>query len=372
MIRILHLADLHLDTPFSGLPSDISSILRQDLKGAFKSAISMAKNNGVKIALLAGDLFDNEYTKSSTAQFLIKTMRDAPDIKFFIAPGNHDCAVSTSIYELYSFPENVHIFKSDSIECIEYDDLNVCIYGIGAILPHCDSRVLKGFSVQNTDRINIMVLHGMTSDSSGNTPYYPITAEDITKSGLDYLALGHIHSFSGIKKLGDTFYAYPGCTFGRGFDELSKKGVIEGYIGKGIADLSFVPVAKRSFEIRDIVLNNEYDYEDIAKKISESIEDVRNGNMIRIRLKGTVRSNFIINTAVLSEMIDGPLYLEIEDKTKVQEDIYELAKENTLKGLFVKRILEQMKNETDEEKLMLIDRALRYGLAALANEEVSF
>lgn len=370
MIRILHLADLHLDTPFSGLPEKVSAVLREDLKSAFSSAVELAKNDGVKIALLAGDLFDNEYTKPSTAKFLIDIMAYAPKITFFIAPGNHDCAMTTSIYELNTFPENVHIFKKDKIECVELPELNACVYGIGAVSPHSEERVLQSFRVADSSKINIMVMHGMTSDSKGNTPYYPVTATDIENSGLDYLALGHIHGFSGIKKAGETYYAYPGCTFGRGFDELNEKGVIEGYVGKGQVHLDFLPVSKRSFIIAEADLNGVADYQGALAIIKEALAGISSGNVVRLILKGAVRSDFIINLTVLKESLDGMFYLELEDKTTVMQDVQELRQERTLKGLFTGRILDKMESEADPEQRALLDKALRYGLAALNNEEI--
>ena len=150
MLRILHLADLHLDTPFSGLPINVAEILRQDLLDTFLKAIEFSKTNDVKIVLLAGDIIDNGFTKPSTADFLVKTLADAPDIKFFISPGNHDCSLSTSVYMNYSFSNNVHIFKSDKIEDIELPEYNACVYGVGAVSPHSTERVLRDFKVDDT------------------------------------------------------------------------------------------------------------------------------------------------------------------------------------------------------------------------------
>ena len=53
--------------------------------------------------------------------------------------------------------------------------------------------------------------------------YGPISPGDIAASRLDYLALGHIHQASGLQREGSTYWAYPGCPEGRGFDELREK-----------------------------------------------------------------------------------------------------------------------------------------------------
>ena len=80
-----------------------------------------------------------------------------------------------------------------------------------------------GFAAPRDGRIHLMALHG---DVEGKGRYGPIALEDIAASGLTYLALGHIHACSGLQKAGDTYWAYPGCPEGRGFDELGDKGVL--------------------------------------------------------------------------------------------------------------------------------------------------
>ncbi|UQT50234.1 hypothetical protein M5E87_12260 [Flavonifractor plautii] len=84
----------------------------------------------------------------------------------------------------------------------------------------------------------------------GKGRYGPIALEDIAASGLTYLALGHIHACSGLQKAGDTYWAYPGCPEGRGFDELGDKGVLVVTVDDGGAvSAEFVPLARRRYEI---------------------------------------------------------------------------------------------------------------------------
>ena len=66
-----------------------------------------------------------------------------------------------------------------------------------------------------------MALHGDALNAG--SPYNAVTREQIAASGLCYLALGHIHEKSGLQRAGETFYAWPGCPMGRGFDELGQK-----------------------------------------------------------------------------------------------------------------------------------------------------
>lgn len=78
--------------------------------------------------------------------------------------------------------------------------------------------------------------------------YRAMTLKDVEQSGADYLALGHVHAFGGVQQAGRTFWAYPGCPEGRGFDELGDKGFLTGTVEPGQVKLTFVPFARRRYQ----------------------------------------------------------------------------------------------------------------------------
>ena len=89
-------------------------------------------------------------------------------------------------------------------------------------------------SPREIDGHRIVALGGSAyMDPAATPPKAVIAPEDIEKSGLTYLALGHVHQYSGPRREGGTVYAYPGTPDGRGFDELGEKGVILGRVSDG-------------------------------------------------------------------------------------------------------------------------------------------
>ncbi len=367
MIGILHTADLHIDSPFKGDSS--SSLRQQDLRDTFEAIVALAKANNTKLLLISGDLFDNEFVTSQTIKFLVSVMTNANEIRFFISPGNHDYYSVNSVFALGSFPLNVYIFKKDEIECVEIEELNACIYGFAACSPHSTNRFLKDFCVKDKSKINIMLFHGNLLASNVNDNFYPLSEDEIKSTGLDYLALGHIHSFSGIKSVGDTFYAYPGCPEGRGFDELGAKGVILGFVGKGRHSLSFVPVSKRKYEIFNADITGIKDFFELKNKMCDILSVCDKSVIARVVLTGKISSDFMIDTNVMASYFTDVFSLEIKDLTTYEEDIENYMNENTLRGLFVKKLSEKLQNANEEEKLLL-NKALRFGLLALNGEEV--
>lgn len=102
--------------------------------------------------------------------------------------------------------------------------------------------------------------------------YRPIPLQQIAQSGLDYLALGHVHACSGVQLAGKTAYAYPGCPEGRGFDELGDKGFLAGEVDKGSVKLRFVPFAKRRYEIVTVDVTGREPLEAICEALPQHTE----------------------------------------------------------------------------------------------------
>ena len=231
----------------------------------------------------------------------------------------------------------------------------------------------NSFLKENNKEINIMVIHGEISSSSEGNEYNPITLKDIKESGMDYIALGHRHNFSGILKEGNTFYSYSGCPQGRGFDETGDKGIIYGYVSKGAVELSFIKTCKRNYEEVYVDISNLFGYEEVIKKILDVIkEEDRKNNLYKIILKGEVSEKFHIEEKVLkSKLVRDFYFCKVVDKTSIALDIKELSKGYSVKSIFVKNLLKKLQEaKTDEEK-DIIKMALKIGVSSLSEAEVN-
>jgi DNA repair exonuclease SbcCD nuclease subunit len=222
---------------------------------------------------------------------------------------------------------------------------------------------LQGFTAPETDYVNLMVLHGDV-DSPSDT-YNPISTENIAASGLDYLALGHVHTYSGIKKAGNTYYAYPGCPEGRGFDETGEKGCIIGTVDKGSCDLKFVPLGGRRYEILKVDVTG---CDDIAAAVLAALPDGTERDIYRVILTGECGS--VPDMASVKAAIEDKFYsVTLRDATRIQRDVWQEAYSDTLKGLFLLRLKEKYDAARDENEKQQIMLAVRYGLSALENGE---
>ncbi len=108
-LKILHAADLHLDSPFEGLSAGKAAIRRKEQRELLARLADLAVTEQVDLVLLAGDLLDSANTYYETGEELIRALKGIP-APVFIAPGNHDWYSAKSPYARLRLPENVQVF----------------------------------------------------------------------------------------------------------------------------------------------------------------------------------------------------------------------------------------------------------------------
>lgn len=368
-IKILHCADIHFDTPFKELTKEVANNSREELLEVFKKIIDLAIKENVQVVFIAGDVFDNFTVNKSTLIFIISQLNRIKDKYIFISPGNHDPFYEKSFYNIISWPNHVHIFKG-KMSKKEINELGLVIYGAGFVKKYERETLLKIESV-DCSKINMMILHGDISSKDSKNDYNPINIKDISSSNMGYIALGHIHKFSGILKEGNSSYAYSGCPQGRGFDEDGKKGVILGEVYKGGVNLKFIPINKREYVVRDIDISNCNTYEDIRERLISLFDKKdRLNNLYKITLTGRIKSHLNLNIKVLMEKVKNDYYfIKLLNNTTVAIDLEEISNDYSVRGQFVKLMLEKLK-EADDDEQEIINKALNIGLQCLSEEEV--
>lgn len=368
-IKILQAGDLHFDTPFKDLDKNISEISKEELLEVFSKIINLSIENNVDILLLTGDIFDNLTVNKKTLIFIKNQMERISNIKVFISPGNHDPYNEKSFYKMINWPKNVYIFK-ESMESVLLEELNTVVWGAAFNEYHVRKSMIKNINA-NKNYINIMTIHGDISNSDEGNDYNPITLKDIGESGMDYIAIGHRHNFSGILRENNTYYGYAGCPQGRGFDELEDKGIIIGEVSKGAVDLSFFRTSKRNYYVNEINISNSVSYEEIRTKILSSIkEEDRKNNLYKIILKGEIESYINLKEDLILEKIKDAFYfVKVIDRSEVKLDFDKIAKDYSVKGVYAKKLLKKLEDKNYNKDVLKM--ALKLGMQCLSHEEVN-
>ena len=151
MIKLIHGADLHLDSPFSGLTPEQAAARRQEQRELLDRLARLAREREADLLLLSGDLLDSRRTYRETAQALARSLGSLP-CPVFLAPGNHDFYGPQSLYAALDWPENVHIFTSGSVRRAELPGLDCVVYGRAFLGPREDRSPLEGFRAERSSR----------------------------------------------------------------------------------------------------------------------------------------------------------------------------------------------------------------------------
>ena len=371
MVKILHLADVHLDSPFKNASYTESVKRRDDTRRVFANALGYAEKCGASVVLLSGDLFDSEFYTENTVSFLIDAFKSMPQCRFVISPGNHDPYKYGSPYTEKAFSENVFIFGSEEIRKITFSDIGLNVYGYAFTSDSHVKRPLEGFKADG-DGFNVLCAH--TDVDSPLSTYAPISVSELTHSGLDYAAFGHIHTNREIKKAGDTVYAYAGSLTGRDFSEHGDNGgilvTLDVKNGKKTAlaeRIVFCPWVYKTVTVNLSETSKGSLKPTLVKRLSEETANTEREQIIRLSLTGSV--DYEIDTpSLLSELREFSVK-EIENKTLSSFDYLGLSDDFSLRGEFYRTLRPMLSSENEQER-RLAEAALRLGLNALSRTEL--
>ena len=361
-LRLLHAADLHLDSPFEGLPARKAAVRRGEQRELLARMAELVEQEGLQLVLLSGDLLDSDNTYYETGEELVRSLGRL-GVPVFISPGNHDYYSDSSPYARLSLPENVHVFRRGEIECVYLPELNVRVYG-AAFTDRRSRPLLTGFRAapKTAGQIDLLCLHGEVG--ARESIYNAISEAELAASGVDYAALGHVHKASGLCRAGSVWYSWPGCPEGRGFDETGERFVNIVELEDGRCALRQVDIAKRRYEVLRVNVTGSDPLLAVHTQITdESVRDV-----YRIILTGEVASPPDLNR-LRRNLEEFFFELQLRDETHLQQSVWDRAGEDTLRGLFLTRLRERYDAARSEAERQQIEQAARWGLAAIDNRE---
>ena len=190
MLKFIHAADFHLDSPFGALTTQQAAARRRESRELAFRLANYVNQQGIDLVLLAGDLFDSNSAFRETGEQLAQAFGQMR-ARVFVAPGNHDWYGPGSPWLTVNWPENVTIFRENRLTAVDLPDWNLTIHGAAFTGDQQTSGFLAGFAAPEDGRTHFGLLHGEVDPAEDR--YGPIRREEIAGSGLTYLALGHIH-----------------------------------------------------------------------------------------------------------------------------------------------------------------------------------
>ncbi len=365
-MKIIHCADLHLDSSMSSyLSNEKAKERKAELLLSFEKMVDYAVREMVDAIIIAGDLFDVKNVSATARNTVLRKITDNSDITFFYLRGNHDN--DNFLSSLEEIPANLKLFKDSYTAYRMGHDGNIVISGIE--LNKSNNNTIYALPQMDISDFNIFVLHGQESSALIKDRAENISIKDLRGKGIDYLALGHIHSYSEGRIDDRGIYVYPGCLEGRGFDECGDKGFVLLDIneGKMTFDHTFIPFSNRRLhEIKVDVsecMNSTEVKDNVNKAICNAVVPAK--DLIKIVLVGEQNIGAECDlTYVTKQFEDYFYYFRVKDKTGCRVDYDTFKHDESLKGEFVRTVMKR-NDLSDEDKAMII----RYGIKTLMGEK---
>ncbi|MBN8199005.1 metallophosphoesterase family protein [Bacillus sp. NTK034] len=322
-VTFIHAADLHLDSPMSGLkhlPPSIFKKLQESTFEAFTKIVDLAIFHTVDFIILAGDLFDGEDRSIRAQTRFRKEMERMAEsgIAVYAVHGNHDHMDGRWAH--LPMPENVHIF-SHEVEVAKHiakNGTSVHLYGFSYPKRHVAERMIDQYSRENGADLHIGILHGSFEGSSDHAQYAPFRINDLLEKDFDYWALGHIHKREILISLPPVIY--PGNIQGRNRKETGPKGCYLVELDSSGAKKEFLEAAPVIWENAEIDASKSESYQEIYELCLSLIEEKRQnrmGTIINLTLKNVGLSDHELRSITSGELLESLQEEEAEEESFV-------------------------------------------------------
>ncbi len=229
-LRFVHAADLHLDSPFTGLktatPAHITARLLNATFEAYDRIIDFCLTEKVEALLIAGDIYDGaDRSLRAQLRFVDGLKRlDAAGIRSFICHGNHDPL--NGWQARLDLPPGCHQF-GELVAAVPFDPSDpsrATVLGVSYPKREVKENLTGGFGTTARQGFSIGLLHCNAGGNSEHASYAPRTVSELAQTGIDYWALGHVHNHQILNSQNPTV-VYPGNTQGRHINESGARGV---------------------------------------------------------------------------------------------------------------------------------------------------
>lgn len=359
-MKLLHCGDLHLDSALSAnLDGEKKKRRKSELLAGFVRMAEYAGEHGAEAVLIAGDLFDGRAVTKRTQNMVRETILRFPCLDFLYLKGNHDKENFLENWE--ERPENLKMFGTEWTY-YRYGDVVIA----GAELAGENAAELYDSLILNRNDCNIVLLHGQTEKYRSADRVETIELSALKNKNIDYLALGHIHSYRYEALDARGFYCYCGCMEGRGFDECGEKGFVWLEIEEKKITHTFVPFAVRTVHEVSADISDTKNTTEVEYIIREALQGIAKEDLVKVELTGKVALNAERDLQYLTRRFeDGFFAFRISDREvglAIRPEEYE--NDISLRGEFIRYVMEQ--DYTEEEKRMILE----IGVRALAGEEI--
>lgn len=366
MVRLLHTADFHLGKQFPSLRNKAGEYRNQLLR-TFQKIAELAIAERISLLLIAGDLFDTNHVYGLTIGKVLSafTNLEASGIRVCIIPGTHDAYNEDSLYRSLRFPQNVTVFTPEYSQQT-YEELDVTVYGMVSDSKDWGKSPLLGLSLAQNSKFHVGMAHcSIKRHGVIESDAMILDRDEIASCRLDYLALGHWHSFQDLSQ-GTTVACYCGSPEPIDMGQKGAGNVIMVTMHeKNKVEFQPIRVGTKKCESMAIDVSP---FES-ADSITEMIEARSDPNLIlEVTLTGLSSMDYDLNCEEIESVLGGHFFnLRVADGShpKLEEVKSQNYPEKTVVGRFLRIMEEKIAAASTQEDKSLYEEALKLGFALL-------
>ena len=351
-MKLIHCADLHLDSPMeSNLSAAKARERKNEILSTFSDLVSIADRGEAAAVLIAGDLFDSTRTSRKTERYVMDLINAHPDLYFFYLAGNHDSGCR--LFEAEEKPANLLTF-GEGWTPYDFGD----VYIVGSENPNPDLLDLP------KDRINIVLLHGQKKDGGTGTGDV-IPFRKYRNKNIDYMALGHLHAYQEAPLDDRGIACYSGCLEGRGFDECGQKGYVLLEVKNGKLTHTFTPMARRTLHEVECDVSGVLSQHDLDERVLAATEKIPSKDLVKVVLTGSYSAELLLDPVRVEQLLTSRFYFaKLKNKMRLEIHPEDYTHDISLKGEFVRRVMESDLPTEEKEEIIAC------GFRALCGEEL--
>lgn len=338
MITFIHAADLHLDTPFSGL-EQISKKLANKLRDApyesLAALVDQALEHQVDFVLIAGDIYNTKRVNIKAQSLFVDQMKrlEQANIAVFMIRGNHDFLTAEDKALTLPLPENIYTYSADVQTHIFKTKNNerVAISGFSYETRWVFDRKVTDYPTRRSDvNLHIGMLHGSLDGTEAS--YAPFSLQELRQKKYDYWALGHIHQR---QELAPNIH-YPGNIQGLHKNETGPKGALLVEWTPQAQEITFLPTAPIIWELLAVDITDVENVGELFETLRGEMETLGDTDevLVHLTLRATVHEN-----EQLLQLIQEPDFNE------------QLTKQLNLPNIWIASVTFLLEKEDDRQSL---------------------
>lgn len=361
-MRFIHTADWHIGMGASHVATVAEAVRAARLETA-RSIIDLAREHQCDFIIIAGDLFDSNAVGNELVHQVLHVLGQAAPVQVYILPGNHDLMCPGSVYQRPAFakpPSNVHVLKDRTP--IYLQDGDVALLPAPVMQKRQEADPTADLPKTPQAKYRIGVAHGsLQIEGKHQSDDHPIALDAADREALDYLALGHWHSYV---ENGDAIM--PGTPEPMNFGEHSGYVILVEMDGDGIL-VDRIPINTLAWLDKHLELTPDLD---MLSQVQGWEHELTDKTLLRLEITGFGNTHLERELDELSDWLNARvLYLSLDTSQLRGEAVAALAQELIAPHPFLAGVLSDLSQllimaepETSLVEVAATDHTLRNSL----------